>query len=101
MEPPQIPGAVHIDDLAAPLIGAFLDHLERSRGNSVRTRNARLAAIRSLFKYAALKHPEHAATIQRVPIPPKRFDQALITFLTEPELDALLAAPDQVEPGWV
>ena len=66
----------------------------------MRTRNARLAAIRSLFKYAALRHPEHAATIQRVlAIPPKRFDQALITFLTEPELDALLAAPDQA--AWI
>jgi integrase/recombinase XerD len=90
------PSALDIDDLDAPLIGAFLDHLEHGRGNSVRTRNARLAAIRSLFKYAALKHPEHAATIARVlAIPPKRFDQALITFLTEPELHALLRATDQ------
>ncbi len=90
------PSTLDIDELDAPLIGAFLDHLEHDRANTVRTRNARLAAIRSLFKYAALKHPEHAATIQRVlAIPPKRFDQALVTFLIEPELDALLAAPDQ------
>jgi len=90
------PSALDIDDLDAPLIGAFLDHLERERHNSVRTRNARLAAIRSLFKYAALRHPEHAATIERVlAIPPKRFQRALVTFLTEPELDALLAAPDR------
>jgi site-specific recombinase XerD len=88
------PSVLDIDDLDAPLIGAFLDHLEHERANSVRTRNARLAAIRSLFRYAALRHPEHAATIQRVlAIPPKRFERALITFLTEPELDALLAAP--------
>jgi integrase/recombinase XerD len=94
------PSLLDIDDLDAPSIGAFLDHLEHDRGNSARTRNARLAAIRSLFKYAALRHPEHAATIQRVlAIPPKRFDQALITFLTGPELDALLAAPDQ--SGWI
>jgi integrase/recombinase XerD len=90
------PSALDIDDLAAPLIGAFLDHLEHERHNSVRTRNARLAAIRSLFKYAALRHPEHAATIERVlAIPPKRFQRALVTFLTEAEIDALLAAPDR------
>ena len=57
------PSVLDIDDLDAPLIGAFLDHLEHERANSVRTRNARLAAIRSLFRYAALRHPEHAATI--------------------------------------
>ena len=90
------PSALDIGDLAAPLIGAFLDHLEHERANSVRTRNARLAAIRSLFRYAALRHPEHAATIQRVlSIPPKRFERALMSFLTEPELDALLGAPDK------
>jgi integrase/recombinase XerD len=90
------PSALDLDDLDAPLIGAFLDHLEHERHNSVRTRNARLAAIRSLFHYAALRHPEHAATIQRVlAIPPKRFERTLITFLTEPEITALLAAPDR------
>jgi integrase/recombinase XerD len=90
------PSELDIDDLQAPLIGAFLDHLEHERGNTIRTRNARLAAIRSLFRYAALRHPEHAATIQRVlAIPTKRHDQALVTFLTDPELQALLDAPDQ------
>jgi integrase/recombinase XerD len=90
------PSDLDITDLDAPLIGAFLDHLEHERGNSARTRNARLAAIRSLFRYAALNHPEHAATIQRVlSIPPKRFDRALVSFLTESELDALLNAPDR------
>ena len=90
------PNNLDITDLDAPLIGAFLDHLEHERGNSARTRNARLAAIRSLFRYAALNHPEHAATIQRVlSIPPKRFERALVSFLTEPELDALLNAPDR------
>lgn len=92
----KAPSDLDIDDLAAPLIGAFLDHLEHERGNTIRTRNARLAAIRSLFRYAALRHPEHAATIQRVlAIPSKRHDQALVTFLTDHELDALLDAPDQ------
>jgi integrase/recombinase XerD len=90
------PCQLALDDLDAPLIGAFLDHLEHERHNSIRTRNARLAAIRSLFHYAALEHPEHAETISRVlAIPPKRFERALITFLTEPEIDALLAAPDR------
>jgi integrase len=90
------PAALAIDDLDAPLIGGFLDHLERERGCGVRTRNARLAAIRSFFRYAAFRHPEHAAVIARVlAIPPKRFERALVTFLTEPELDALLSAPDR------
>jgi len=90
------PSKLDIDDLDAPLIGAFLDDLEHQRKNGARTRNARLAAIRSLFRYAALRHPDHAAVIQRVlAIPPKRFDRRLVTFLTEPEISALLAAPDQ------
>jgi integrase/recombinase XerD len=91
----QLPGQLDIADLDAPLVADFLDHLERERGNSIRTRNARLAAIHSLFGYAALQHPEHAQTIARVlAIPPKKFDKALVTWLTEPELGALLAAPD-------
>ena len=90
------PGQLDIADLDAPLVGDFLDHLERERGNSPRTRNARLAAIRSMFGYAALRHPEHAESIARVlAIPAKRFDRALVTWLTEPEVDALLAAPDK------
>jgi site-specific recombinase XerD len=60
------PSTIDFDDLDAPLVSAFLDHLEQERGNSVRTRNARLAAIHSLFRYAALRHPEHAATIARI-----------------------------------
>ncbi len=88
------PSMLDIDNLDAPLVGAFLDHLEHQRENGARTRNARLAAIRSLFRYAALRHPEHAAVIERVlAIPPKRFERRLVTFLTEPEIDALLAAP--------
>jgi len=89
------PSELEVGDLDAPLIGAFLDHLEVERGNGVRTRNARLAAIRSLFRFAALRHPEHAASIERVlAIPPKRFQRNLVTFLAEEELAALLAAPD-------
>jgi integrase/recombinase XerD len=90
------PSRLDIADLDAPLISAFLDHLERDRGNSPRTRNARLAAIHSMFAYAALQHPEHAQSIARVlAIPPRRFDKALVTWLTAEELDALLAAPDK------
>jgi site-specific recombinase XerD len=90
------PSSLEITDLDAPLIGGFLDHLEHGRGNTPRTRNARLAAIHSLFRYAALRHPEHAEVIARVlAIPPKRYDKALVTWLTEPELTALLAAPDR------
>jgi site-specific recombinase XerD len=91
----KAPGKLGIDDLDAPIIGAFLDHLEGCRKNGVRTRNARLAAIRSLFRYAALRHPEHAATIERVlAIPPKRFERRLVTWLSEAELGTLLAAPE-------
>jgi integrase/recombinase XerD len=90
------PSQLDLADLDAPLIAGFLDHLELERHNSVRTRNARLAGIHSLFRFAALAHPEHAETISRVlVIPPKRFDRALITYLTEPEVDALVGCCDQ------
>ena len=90
------PSQLDIGDLDAATIGAFLEHLERDRANSVRTRNSRLAAIHSLFAYAALRHPEHAASIQRVlAIPAKRFDRNLVTYLTDLEVDAVLASCDQ------
>jgi site-specific recombinase XerD len=90
------PSTLDIADLDAPLIAAFLDHLERDRHNSPATRNNRLAAIHSLFSYLALRHPEHAASVQRVlAIPPKRTERNLLTYLTEDEADALLNACDQ------
>jgi integrase/recombinase XerD len=90
------PCRLDFEDLDAPLIGDFLTHIETVRGNSVRTRNARLAAIHSFFHFAAFRHPEHAALIQRVlAIPHKRFDRALVTFLDRPEIEALLTAPDR------
>ncbi|MCA1842429.1 MAG: site-specific integrase, partial [Actinobacteria bacterium] len=90
------PSRLDFADLDAPFIAAFLDHLETERGNSVRTRNARLAAIHSLFRYAALRHPEHASLIARVlAIPAKRHDNALVSYLTGPEVAALLDAPDR------
>lgn len=90
------PCELDLANLDAPLIGAFLNHLEHHRGNSPRTRNARLAAIHSFYRYAALRHPEHLATIARViEIPSKRYERNDVTYLTTPEIDALLAAPDQ------
>ena len=89
------PSQLDFADLDAPLIGAFLDHLEHDRGNTARTRNARLAAIHSLYRFAALRHPEHAQTIARViEIPSKRHTQPLLCYLDRPEITALLAAPD-------
>jgi integrase/recombinase XerD len=83
-----------VADLDADTVAAFLDHLQTERGNSARTRNARLAAIHSLYRYAALRHPEHAQDIRRVlSIPPKRTDRTLVTFLDQHEIDGLLAAP--------
>lgn len=80
----------------APLIMAFLDHLEKNRGLSARSRNLRLTAIHSFFRYAAFEAPDHAAQIQRVlAIPSKRFTRTQVHFLTRPEVEALLAAPDQ------
>ena len=90
------PFELDIDDLDAPLIGGFLHHLEEDRGNSPRTRNARLGAIHSFYRFAALEHPEHAHTIARVmAIPTKRHEQKTVSYLNLTEIKALLAAPDQ------
>ena len=90
------PVDLDLTDLDAALVVAFLTHLETDRGNSVTTRNTRLAAIRSLFRYAALHAPDNAAVIDRVlAIPPKRCDRAIIDYLTAAETDTLLAAPDR------
>jgi site-specific recombinase XerD len=92
----KLPAQLDWDDLDATVISAFLNHLEGERHNSTRTRNVRLTAIRSLFSYAALRHPEHALLIQRVlAIPTKRFEKRIVTFLSSAEVDALIAAPDQ------
>jgi integrase len=81
------PHQLDFDDLDAPLIGAFLTHLEHDRHNSARTRNNQLAAIHSLYRYAALEHPEHAATIARVmAIPTKRY-QRKRDLLPDPRRD--------------
>jgi len=89
------PSRLALEDLDAPLIAAFLGHLETERHNGARTRNTRLAAVHSLFRFAALARPEHAELIARVlAIQPKRADRAIVTYLTDCEVDALLAAPD-------
>ena len=90
------PTRLDIADLNAALLTAFLDHLEIERGNSIRTRNSRLAAIHSTFTFASLRHPEHAETIARVlAIPPKRYDRRQVSYLTRAEVTALLGAPDR------
>jgi len=90
------PSRLDVADLDAVLVGAFLDYVEHDRGCCVSTRNVRLAAIHSLFKFAALRHPEHAAVILRVlDIPQKRYDKNEVCFLDHDEVDALLSAPDR------
>jgi site-specific recombinase XerD len=92
----KAPSALDWDDLPAEVVSAFLDHLETDRDNVARSRNARLAALRSLFRYAALRHPEHAQLIARVlAIPQKRYDKANVAFLEPKEVEVLLAAPDR------
>lgn len=92
----KAPSKLLLEDLDAAIITAFLAHLEQTRHNSVRTRNARLTAIRSFFHYAALKAPEQAELIARVlSIPDKRFHTTEISYLTEAETTALLSAPDR------
>ncbi len=96
----KAPSALDFADLGTPLITCFLDHLEHQRGNTARTRNLRLAAIHSMFAYAAPQHPEHADDIARVlAIPGKRFRTTVITYLTEEEITALLQAPDHLGTG--
>jgi site-specific recombinase XerD len=90
------PSRLNLEEIDAPLIIAFLDGLEKHHGLSVRSRNLRLTAIHSFFRYAAFEAPAHSAQIQRVlAIPSKRFTRTMVQFLTRAEVDALLAAPDQ------
>jgi site-specific recombinase XerD len=91
----RAPSNLEIANLDAALVGDFLDHLERDRGNSARSRNARLAALHAFFRYVAITEPAHALHCQRVlAIPSKRFDRGLVEFLSDDEIDALLATPD-------
>ena len=90
------PSRLTFEEVDAPLIMAFLDHLEKDQGISIRSRNLRLTAIRSFFRFASFEMPARSAQIQRVlSIPDKRFTRTLVPFLTRTEVDALLAAPNQ------
>src|ERR1700674_1246506 len=92
----RAPSRLALEDIDAPLVVDFLDELEKVRDVTARTRNLRLTAIRSFFRYVAFEAPAHAARIQRVlAIPAKRFTRALVPFLSRQEVDALLAAPDR------
>ena len=91
----RAPSALAVDDLTPTFIGEFLDHLERTRGNSSRTRNARLAAIHSFAHYVAFSDPAHALLCQRlVAMPSRRYERKVVEFLTPPEIEALLAIPN-------
>lgn len=90
------PAQLELNDLDAALIGSFLEDLEKHRRNGARSRNLRLTAIRSFFRYASLEAPAQSGVIQRVlAIPNQRQPRALVGFLTRPEIDALLAAPNR------
>jgi integrase/recombinase XerD len=92
----QPPSALQMADLDAPLVLDFLDHLETVRGNSARTRNARLAAIHSFMRYAAIRDPASLPVTARVlAIPAKRFDRPVLGYLSREQVAAILAAPDQ------
>jgi len=91
----KTPSDLALEDLDAGFVGSFLDYFEKERGNGARSRNARLAAIRSFFRFAAFSQPDHGALIQRVlAMPSKRYDRRPVEFLNREEIDALLAAPD-------
>jgi site-specific recombinase XerD len=92
----KAPSDLELTDLDAPFVTRFLSHLDKARKNSARTRNARLAAIHSFFRYVSLREPRHSALIQRVlAIPHKRAEKKLVAFLARPEYEALLVSPDQ------
>ena len=90
------PSALVLEDLDAPFVNAFLQDLEKRRGASIRTRNLRLTAIRSFFRFVSFEEPARSALVQRVlAIPNKRHDKRQVHFLTRPEIEAILAAPDR------
>ena len=92
----KLPSELTIDDLDTPFLGAFLDYLEQERNNSARSRNVRLAAIHSFFRYVMLHEPQHADITHRVvSMPSKRYTRRPVTFLATPEVDVLLTAHDR------
>lgn len=96
----KVPSRVQIADLDSPTILAFLDHLERERHNGIPSRNIRLAAIRSFFRLVALRDPASVNLVTRVlAIPAKRTERRIVGYLSRPEMDAILAAPDRTR--WI
>lgn len=94
------PARLRVSDLDAPALLGFLDHLEQTRGNAIRSRNARLTALRAFFRLVALRDPASVGVATRVlAIPVKRADQRLVGYLTRPEMEAVLAAPDRTQ--WI
>lgn len=92
----KAPSALTLEDLDSSFIGGFLDHLEHARHNGARSRNARLAAIRSFYRYAAYQLPEHSSLVERVlAMPSKKYERTLIEYLTEEETKAIIDAPDR------
>lgn len=91
------PARLALTDLGPETLLSFLDHLERERSNSIRSRNARLAAIRSFFRFAAFAEPEAVAQVTRVlTIPVKRVERRIVGHLTRSEMEAILSAPDHM-----
>jgi integrase/recombinase XerD len=92
----KTPTNMHVEDLNAELIGEFLRHVETARHNCARSRNTRLAAIRSFFRFVSMLEPAYGLHCQRIlAMPSKRYVQRVVEFLGESEIDAVLAAPDQ------
>jgi integrase/recombinase XerD len=92
------PSQLRLEDVDATAVLAFLDHLETDRKNSIRSRNVRLAAVRSFFRFVAFREPAHLALVGQVlALPIKREDKRLVGYLTRQEMEALLAAPDRAQ----
>jgi integrase/recombinase XerD len=96
----KAPSKLSLSDLDAAFVGDFLEHLEKARGNGARSRNTRLAAIHSFFRYVSFQEPAYADQCRRIlAIPSKRYQRRLIEYLTAEEAEALLAAPDRT--SWI
>lgn len=92
----RVPTKLRVDDLDCDLVSDFLSHVEAHRGNSARSRNTRLAAIRSFFRFVAMSEPAYMLHCQRIlAMPGKRYVRRTVEFLDRVEMDALLAAPDR------
>jgi site-specific recombinase XerD len=92
----RVPSDLEFGDIDSQVVAAFLEHLEHERRNGVRSRNVRLTALRSFFRFASFRRPEHASLIAQVlAIPDKRTSRSVVSYLVPGEIEALLAAPDR------